>query len=544
VDTTAHISKKRLDSKTALLVVVCLAQFMVILDVSIVNVALPEIHDGLRFSTPGLQWVVNAYTLTFAGFLMLGGRAADLLGRRRVFIAGTALFALSSLACSLADSRGLLIGARALQGFGGAVLSPATLSIITSSLREGPERNRGLAMWGAMGALGASSGALFGGILTQAFGWSAIFAINVPLGVLVIVLGLRLIPAPAAANFGAATEDLGVGAKDDLGARARDDLAARATDDPAAEARHVVGERPPNVAGERPPRHFDATGAVLVTASLVSLTFGIVRTDTLGWGSTGVLAPLAGGVVLLAAFMLVEARIARVPLVPLAIFRVGQLRAANLVVILLYAAFFPVWFFLTLYLQQVLHYDAIEAGVSFLPMTLSIFAASTLAPRLVARLGPRRVIAGGMLCATFGMALLTGVAPGGTYVGSMLPGAVLASVGMGLSLVPATIVAMQGLERSQSGLGSGLLNTSRLVGGALGLAVLSTIADAKTHGELTVGAARALTDGFDLAFAVGALLCLAGAAVAALLLAPRATAGVAPLPAQTTEIEEREALAA
>jgi EmrB/QacA subfamily drug resistance transporter len=467
---------------------------MVILDVSIVNVALPSIHDGLHFSTTGLQWVVNAYTLTFAGFLMLGGRAADLLGRRRVFLAGTALFALSSLACALADSRDLLIAARALQGFGGAVLSPATLAIITSSLEEGPERNRGLGMWGAMGALGASSGALLGGILTQVFGWSAIFAINVPLGALVIALGLRVIPAMAA---------------------------------------------------PRKARHFDATGAVLVTASLVSFTFGIVRSDTLGWSSLGVLGPLLGGFALLAAFLLVETRIARDPLVPLAIFGVGQLRAANLIVILLYGAFFPVWFFLTLYLQQVLHYDAIEAGLAFLPMTLSIFAASTLAPRLVGRLGARRVITGGMLCATLGMGLLTGVAPGGSYLATVLPGALLSSLGMGFSLVPATIVAMQGLPGRQSGLGSGLLNTSRLVGGALGLAVLSTIADAQTRDALGASAARALTDGFGLAFGVGALFCVAGAAAALLLLRPQrgAEAPVVSLQ-ERAEIEEGEALAA
>src|SRR4051794_22945857 len=224
---------------------------MVILDVSIVNVALPSIHDGLHFSSTGLQWVVNAYTLTFAGFLMLGGRSADLLGRRPVFLAGVALFAFASLACALADSRGLLLGARALQGFGGAIVSPATLSIITSSLAQGAERNRGLALWGAMGALGASSGALLGGVLTQAFGWPAIFAVNVPLGALVVALGLRAIPA---------------------------------------------------IAPVEGPRHFDALGATLITSGLIGITYGIVRTDTLGWGSTGVLLPLAAGLGLLAAF--------------------------------------------------------------------------------------------------------------------------------------------------------------------------------------------------------------------------------------------------
>jgi EmrB/QacA subfamily drug resistance transporter len=479
---------------SALLMIVCLAQFMVILDVSVVNVALPEIHSGLHFSTTGLQWVVNAYTLTFAGFLMLGGRCADLLGRRSVFMAGTALFTISSLACAVADSRGLLLGARALQGFGGAVLSPATLSIITSSFKEGAARNKAVGMWGAMGALGASSGALLGGFLTQIFGWPAIFAINVPLGVAVIVFGLRMIPASKAAE----------GTK-----------------------------------------HFYVTGAVLVTASLVTLTFGIVRTDTLGWGSAGVLGPLLAGVLLLGAFLTVEARFAQAPLVPLSVFRTGQLRVANLVVILLYASFFPVWFFLTLYLQQTLHYDAIEAGISFLPMTLSIFTASTLAPRLVGRWGARRVITSGMLCSALGMALLTGVAPGGSYLPNVLPGALLSALGMGLSLVPATIVAMQGLPPSESGLGSGLLNTSRLMGGALGLAALSTIADAQTRGDVSLGAAHALTDGFDLAFGVGAVFCLLGAVVAGVFLrrAPAPTA-VAPVPSTPREHEGTKRIAA
>jgi EmrB/QacA subfamily drug resistance transporter len=489
VNSTNATSSKPDRSTNALLIVVCLAQFMVILDVAIVNVALPSMRAGLHFSTTGLQWVVNAYTLTFAGFLMLGGRSADLLGRRRVFLAGVALFSLSSLLCALADSRGLLIGARALQGFAGAVLSPATLSIITSSLPEGRERNRGLAAWGAVGGLGASSGALLGGVLTQAFGWPAIFAVNVPLGALVVLFGLRVIPAhlPAAGR-----------------------------------------------------RHFDVTGAVLVTAALVSVTFGIVRTDTLGWASPGVLLPLIGGLVLLAAFLLVEARFAQEPLVPLSIFRIGHLRAANSVVLLLYASQFPSWFFLTLYLQQVLHYSAIEAGLGFLPMTLSIFAASTLAPRVVARFGPRRVITAGMLTAAVGLMLLSDVAPGGTYVSDVLAGAFLSALGMGFTLVPATIVAMQGVEGRQSGVASGLLNTSRLVGGALGLAVLSTIAAGQTGAA--GGSAPAVTNGFELAFHVAAVIALAGAAIAGFLLREPAASGVVELP--TSEEAEHEALAA
>jgi EmrB/QacA subfamily drug resistance transporter len=460
VNAISSFNHRRVPSPNALLFVVCLAQFMVILDVSIVNVALPAMGSGLHFSNSGLQWVLNAYTITFAGFLLLGGRCADLLGRRRVFLTGTALFAVCSLVCALARSRGLLIGARALQGFGGAVLSPATLSLITSSLPEGPQRNRGLAAWGAVGALGASSGALLGGILTQAFGWPAIFAINVPVGIAVIALGLAVVPAD------------------------------------------VVNDGP---------RHFDVSGAVLVTAGLVGLSYGIVRTDTLGWGSLGVLGPLALGAALVGTFALVEARFARAPLVPLSIFRIGHLRAANGIVVLLYASMFPQFFFLTLYLQRVLHYGPIAAGVGFLPMTLSIFAGSTVAPRLVARFGPRRVITVGMLSATVGGALLTGIGPGGSYAGSVLAGAVLSAVGMGCTLVPATIVATQGVPGNQSGLASGLLNTSRLMGGALGLAVLSTIATAQTNGAMHAMSRYA-------ALALGASFCLAGAAIAVVML--------------------------
>jgi EmrB/QacA subfamily drug resistance transporter len=452
-------------------------------------VALPSIRNGLHFSSTGLQWVVNAYTLTFAGFLMLGGRSADLLGRRRVFLLGTAAFALMSLACALASSRGPLLGARALQGLAGAVVSPATLSIITTSFAEGAERNRGLGAWAAMGGLGASSGALLGGVLTQSLGWPAIFAVNVPLGIVVIVLGLRVIPASA---------------------------------------RHDG------------PLHFDLTGAMLVTAGLVSVTYGIVRTGALGWGSTGVIVPLAAGGLLLACFAFVEARVARWPLVPLSIFRLAQLRAANLVIVLLYAGLFAMFFFVTLYLQEVLHQDALEAGLSFLPMTLSVFTASSLGPRLIARFGVRTVLTVGMLSAAAGMTLLTGITPGGTYFGNVLPGGVLSGLGMGLSLVSGTIAAMRGVPGEESGLASGLLNTSRLIGGALGLAVLSTIAATRTHGELAlaVPSVRALTDGFQLALSVGALFALTGALAAALLLRPSRAAPVAVVASSTVGDDE------
>jgi EmrB/QacA subfamily drug resistance transporter len=453
----------------ALLLMICLAQFMVILDVSIVNVALPTIRDGLGFSTDGLQWVVNAYTLTFAGFLLLGGRASDLLGRRRVFLAGTAVFAIASLACAVAGSPTVLIAARAIQGIGGAIISAASLAILTTSFAQGAERNRALGIWGAMAGLGGTSGVLLGGILTQGLGWPAIFLVNVPIGAAIIVFGRGLIP------HGASTSGT---------------------------------------------RHFDLSGALLVTSGMVALTFGIVRSDVLGWGSAGVLAPLAAGVALLALFGLVEGKLADAPLMPLKIFRLPLLRYANLIILLLYGAVFAMWFFLALYLHEALHHDALQTGVAFLPMTLGVAVTASFAPRLVARFGPRAVLTTGMLLAATGLGLLTGVRPDGTYLGQVLPGGVLAAVGMGMSLVPGTIVAVQGVPVAQSGLASGLINTSRLTGGALGLAILTTLATSRTHSELASGTASlpALTDGYQLAFGVGAAVCLFGALLAATLI--------------------------
>jgi EmrB/QacA subfamily drug resistance transporter len=471
--------------RNLLLLVVCLAQLMVILDVSIVNVALPSIHDDLDYTTTGLQWVVNAYTLTFAGFLLLGGRAADLLGRRRVFVAGTAIFTLASVLCAVAGSQVTLDAARAVQGFGAAVISPATLAILTTSFAEGRERNRALGVWGAMGGIGGSTGALLGGLLTQELGWPAIFIINVPIGLAVIFASLRLVP----------------------------------------EGR-----------GQLEHRHFDASGAILVTVGLVALVYGIVRTDTLGWGSPGVLVPLAAGVLLIAAFAFVEGRVAKAPLVPARIMRMGQLRAANVVVFLLYGAIFAMWFFLTLWMQQVLGLDALETGVAFLPLTLSIVAVTSFTARFIARFGAGRVLTAGMLFASAGIALLSEVHAGGSYWADVLPGGVLCTIGLGLALVSGTIVAVQGVQARDSGLASGLLNTSRLVGGALGLAALSTLAASYTANKVASGAApsAALSDGFHVAFLAGAGICLAGAVVSLLLL--RRPAG-APAGASQPELE-------
>jgi EmrB/QacA subfamily drug resistance transporter len=459
----------RLRRSDALLLVVCLAQFMVILDISIVNVALPSIRSSLHFSATGLQWVVNAYTLAFAGFLMLGGRACDLLPRRQVFLVGIGLFAGASLVCALADSQGLLIGARSLQGLGAAVISAASLAIVTSSFAEGAERNRALGYWAAMGGIGGSAGALLGGALTQAFDWPAIFILNVPVGIAVVLAGRRLIPKL----------------------------------DPADEE-----------------RGFDVAGAVLISAGLTAIVFGIVRTDALGWGSPGVLAPLAAGIAMLGLFALVEGRIARDPLIPLTVFKMPQLRAANLIVALLFFAMFGMWYFVSLFLQEVQGDDALLAGVSFLPMTLLIFAASATAPKLVARFGVRSTLVLGMSLATSGFLVLATVSADSAYEVAILPGGMLTALGAGWSLVPATITAVKGVPAAQNGLASGVVNTSRLVGGTFGIAILSTIATSHTNGLIAGGTAapEALTEGYALAFLIGAGVCALGAIAAATLL--------------------------
>ncbi len=472
--TAAKGAMKR--NSNALLLVVCLGQFMVVLDVSIVNVALPSIKDALGFSTNGLQWVLNGYTLTFAGFLLLGGRAADLFGRRRMFYAGTLLFSAASLLCAIAPTAGTLVGARAIQGIGAALLSPATLAIITTSFDEGQPRNRALGAWGAVGAIGATAGVLLGGVLTEAFSWPAIFLINVPIGLGIVLFSSRLIPEGVS---------------------------------------------------ESENRHFDLSGAVLVTLGMTALTYGIVTTDRLGWGSLGVLGPVAAGAALLVAFALYENGLTRhpqrTPLMPLSVFKLRNLRAANLVIFLLYAATFGFWFFQSLYMQGTLHYSALKTGAAFVPMTAAVATGATLAPRLAKVIGARWVLAMGMLSTTIGEFLLTGVHPGGTYFADVFPGGILGAFGLGLALVPATIVAVQGVPRALSGLASGVLNTSRFIGAALGLAVLSTIAANHTSSEIASGtsAARALTDGFQLQFGIGGVFCLVGAVAAVVLLRPQ-----------------------
>jgi EmrB/QacA subfamily drug resistance transporter len=451
----------------ATLLLSCLAQFMVILDVSVVNVALPAIRSGLHFTEADLQWVVNAYTVTFAGFLLLGGRAADLLGRRRVFVAGLLLFALASLAGGVADSQAVLIAARAVQGLGGAVIAPASLSILTTTFAEGPARNRAVGIWGAMGGAGGAAGVLLGGVLTDLLSWRWILFINVPIGLLAAVTAQRLI-----------TESRSAG-------RTRD---------------------------------FDLRGALAATIGLSLLVLGIVRTDQTGWGDSQTLILIAAGVALLAAFVVIEGRFARAPLMPLRIYASRTLSAANVVVLLVGGSSFGMWFFVSLYLQQVRGYSPIRAGLAFLPMTLCIVAGSTLASRVVGRVGAKPLLVAGMVSLTLGLAWFTGISPHGTYVGSMLFPSLLTAAGIGLAFVPATISAVSGVAPAEAGLASGLVNTARLVGGALGLAILAAIAAARTNSDLHhagTTAHAALTSGFQLAFVVSAAFSLVGALVAA-----------------------------
>jgi EmrB/QacA subfamily drug resistance transporter len=450
----------------ATLLLSCLAQFMVILDVSVVNVALPAIRGGLHFSEVDLQWVVNAYTVTFAGFLLLGGRAADLLGRRRVFVSGLILFALASLAGGISDSQVVLIAARAVQGLGGAVIAPASLSILTTTFAEGPERNRAVGIWGAMGGAGGAAGVLLGGVITDLLSWRWILFINVPIGLLAAFAAHRFI---------------------------------------------TESKRPMSS------RDFDLSGALAATIGLSLLVLGIVRTDQTGWGSAPTLAIIAAGIVLLTGFAVIEGRFARAPLMPLRIWASRTLTAANIVVLLVGGATFAMWFFVSLYLQQVLGYSPIRAGLAFLPMTLCIVAASTIASRTVARIGAKPLLVFGMTLMTIGLALFTRISTHGAYaVDVLLPG-MLVGVGMGFAFVPATISAVAGVAPAEAGLASGLVNTSRLFGGALGLAVLAAIATSHTNSQLHHGASAhaALTSGFTLAFVIAAAFSLIGGLVAA-----------------------------
>lgn len=448
------------------LVILCAAQFMVVLDVSIVNVALPSIQRGLHFSEQNLLWVLNAYTLLFGGFLMLGGRVADNLGRRRVFMVGVGLFSVASLFCGLASSAGWLVVARGVQGLGAAIASPAALSILTVTFAEGRERNRALSIWGAIAGAGGAFGVLLGGILTQEVGWSWIFNVNVPIGALVIVGSL------------------------------------------------VVLDRRP---GENT-HNFDVPGAVTVTAGLGLLVFALVKSNDWGWASLRTVLLLVASAVLLSAFVVIERRVSA-PLVPLSIFRNRSLSVSNIVSVILGASIFSMFYFLSLYMQQVLGYSPLRTGIGYLSIAGAIIVAAGVAQALVAKIGVRSVLAVGMLLAAGGLVYFSQITVHGTYAGTLLPGFLLAGTGLGLAFVPVTIGAVSGVRPDEAGVASGLITTTQQVGGALGVAVLSTIAISvsttylRTHGHSASAVPSSLTHGFSVAFWFGALMAALGAVV-------------------------------
>jgi EmrB/QacA subfamily drug resistance transporter len=438
------------------LAIVCLAQFMVVLDATIVNIALPSIQDGLSFSDADLQWVINAYTLVFGGFLLLGGRAADLLGRKRLFVAGVVVFALASLLNGLAQSSGMLIAGRALQGLGGALVSPAALSIIMTTFPGTQERTRALGVWSAIAAGGAAFGLLLGGVLTDLLSWEWIFFVNVPVGIAALVAALRVVP------------------------ESRDENAHRS---------------------------FDVAGAFSVTGGLMVLVYAIVKAQEFGWGSGRTLGLIGVAAALLAAFVAIELR-SKAPLIRLDIFRRRALTAANVAMMFVAAGMFSMFFFASLYVQDVLGYSPLKAGLAFLPVTAGIIGGAALAQAGIARFGPRAVGTAGLLVATAGMLVLTGLPVHGSYVSDLLVGLFPMSLGMGLTFVPVTLLATAGVSAEDSGLASGLLNTAQQIGGALGLAVLSTLSASRTTTLLSDGVARpdALVGGWHVAFTGGAIL--------------------------------------
>ena len=473
------------DRKWLALILLCAVQFMVVLDVAIVNVALPTIQKALDFSDANLQWVVSAYTLTFGGFLMLGSRMADLLGRKRLFMGGLVLFSAASLACGLSQSDTQLIGFRAIQGLGAAVISPAALAILTTTFREGEERNKALGIWGAIAGMGGAVGVLLGGILTDVFSWEWIFFLNVPIGVLVILAGRRVLE----------------------------------------ESRVETLEH-----------NFDVLGAFTVTAGLTLLVYGLVATDSHSWTSATVLASLAGAAALLLAFIGVERRAAQ-PLLPFSIFRLRSLTGANIVGFLLGASIFSMFFLLSLYMQQVLGYSALKAGVAYLLVAGTIVVAAGASQALVTKIGVRTVLTTGMVLLTAGLLWFSQVSVGGSYQVNLVPGFILAGIGLGFSFVPVQIASLVGVGHDEAGIASGLINTSQQVGGALGVAVLSTITFTRFNSYLGdhVGnpqalAPHALVDGFHVAFLAGAAMALIGL-IATLAFIPRQVDVEAPMEA-------------
>jgi len=475
-------------SRWSALALIVTAQFMVILDVAIVNVALPSIKTDLGFSQDSLQWVVSAYALLFGGTLLLGGRLADLLGRRRMFVAGLALFSLSSLLCGLAWSEGSLIAFRALQGLGGALLAPAALSLLMTTFAEGRERNKALGIYGAASGSGAAAGVLLGGLLTSYLSWSWIFFINVPVGAAAIALTPVLLRE----------------SKADL-----------------------------------PQRHFDFLGAATITSGLMLLVYALTRATSDGWGSAGTIGLLAGSAALVFAFVAVELR-SRFPLLPLRIFRSRTLSAANATMAIVGGVTFSEFFLLTLYLQDVLHYSPVRAGAAFVAFAGAVVIVSNLAQTIVSRFGVRRTLTAGLVLSAVSVALLTRIPVHGDYFTDLFPAFLLGGTGLSLTFVPVTIASLSGVHRADAGVASGLVNTSRQIGGAIGIAAISAIAATSTanyvasHAATVASSPDAIHHGLQTALYVLTALLVAAAALAATLVKP------APAAAPVDNIERVE----
>ncbi len=451
--------------KNQILILLALAQFMVVLDTSIVNVALPAIFRDLHFSEANLQWVVTAYTLSVGGFLLFGGRAADLYGRRKMFLYGVIAFTIVSFLAGLAQTSGQLIALRAVQGLAAAFMSPAALSIIVHTYKEGTERNRALGVWGGVAAGGAAAGLLFGGILTEYLGWRWNFFVNVPVGLAVALLAPRIIP------------------------------------ESKANLKHV---------------HLDLPGAVLVTSGLMSLVYGLVKAPSYGWTDMQTVLILGASVSLLAAFVVNELR-SKQPLVPFSVFKIGNLRAANMVQLPVTASMFSMFFFLTLYIQNVLGYSPIRTGFAFLPVTFIIGIGSAIISKEVSRIGYKIPMIVGPLLLAGGLLYFSRLPVDGHYLTDVLPGLGLMATGLGFMFVSTTIAATTGVPHDKSGLASGILNTSQQIGGALGLAILSGVyaaelKDARAHG---LDQAAAQVQGFHEAFLVGGGFAILASIIAA-----------------------------
>jgi EmrB/QacA subfamily drug resistance transporter len=460
----------------AILLLLSLVQFMDVLDASILNIALPSIKSDLGFSQQGLQWVINGYILTYGGFLLLGGRMADLLGRRRVLVTGLLVFAGSSLVGGLAHTDSLLIGARFAQGLGAAMLSPAALSTLTSTFRSARDRNTALGVWAAVSGIGGAAGVLFGGLLTEGPGWRWVLFVNVPFSAIGLVGAFALLK----------------------GDRIRARLA-----------------------------NFDALGAFLVTGGMLLLVYTLVKAPDVGWGAGRTIAGLVGAAVILIAFVVNELRV-RNPLVPMSILRVKGVAAADATQMVALAGFLPMFFFLTLYMQTVLHYSPIQTGIAYLPLTGGFIIAASISSQLFTRIGTKPVVLAGIVTAAGGLYWLSQVSIDSTYVSDILPGLLTVSLGMGGVFTGLTTAANAGVDQNKAGLAAGLLNTGQQLGAALGLAILSAVATAQTKSVLRAGdgLAQAATDGYQRALMVGAFLVLAAGAVALLARNTRQTTPV------------------